>query len=342
MARNEQLIRQHRILQILERYRFGRTLPEIRDEVVDELGLTSLHVRSIRRDLEALQAAGIDVLSLDSQRGRIWKVGPRFRGSHTITASATELMALSLGRELLLPLAGTPFWLGIESFWNKIREKLPPAVWELYEKYRQVLFVLGTPAKSYAGKEGILKTINRAIMQHRVVEIEYQSLGQEKPKSRRVEPYGIVYYQSSLYIVVAVQDVAEGDAPIRHLKLDRFRKATALDEWFQPRTDLNLNTHLRQGIGIFSSASAKTFKIRLSAHAARWISEDPWHPDQAIKLHKNGTATLTVNAAHHLEIIPRVLALGAEAELLSPAAARHAIAQMTEEMCQKYRVANTK
>ena len=54
MARNEQLIRQHKLLELLERYRFGRTLVELRDEVVDELGLTSLHTRSIRRDLEAL------------------------------------------------------------------------------------------------------------------------------------------------------------------------------------------------------------------------------------------------------------------------------------------------
>ena len=42
MARNEQLIRQHKILQILERYRFGRSLEEIRQELVDELGLASL------------------------------------------------------------------------------------------------------------------------------------------------------------------------------------------------------------------------------------------------------------------------------------------------------------
>jgi len=61
VARNEQLIRQHKILQILERYRFGRTLDEIRHELVEELGLTSLHSRTVRRDLEALQAAGIDV-----------------------------------------------------------------------------------------------------------------------------------------------------------------------------------------------------------------------------------------------------------------------------------------
>ena len=105
MARNEQLIRQHKLLQILERYRFGRTLSEVRDELVEELGLSSLHTRSVRRDTEALQAAGFDVVSVEAERGRVWKLGPRFKGSHKITASATELMALSLGRDLMHPLA---------------------------------------------------------------------------------------------------------------------------------------------------------------------------------------------------------------------------------------------
>ncbi len=113
MARNEQLIRQHKILQVLERYRFGRTLSEIRDELVEELGLTSLHVRSVRRDLEALQSAGIDVDVHTIGRGKVWKLGPGVRASHKITATATELMALSLSRDLLYPLAGTPFWQGI-------------------------------------------------------------------------------------------------------------------------------------------------------------------------------------------------------------------------------------
>ena len=135
MARNEQLIRQHKILQILERVRYGKMLEEIRDDLVDELGLKSLHTRSVRRDLEALQAAGIDVDSHDSGRGRVWKLGPRAKSTYKITASATELIALSLGRDLLYPLAGTPFWIGIESFWNKIQEELPATVTDHYEKY---------------------------------------------------------------------------------------------------------------------------------------------------------------------------------------------------------------
>lgn len=336
MARNEQLIRQHKLLQILERYRFGRTLSEIRDELVDELGLTSLHTRSVRRDVEALQAAGFDVISKEADRGRIWKLGPRFKGTHKITASATELMALSLGRDLMHPLAGTPFWLGIESFWSKIQETLPDGVWAHYTKYRKILHVLGMPAKSYEKHQGMLKTINRAILEHRVLEIEYQRLGQPTASTRRIHPYGIAFYQSSLYVVADACEAKPDEDPVRHLKLDRFKKAKALDEWFKPRADFSLEAHLQQSIGMFAGGKTQKFKVKISAYAAPWVEEDPWHPEQEIKKHADGSITLTVNASHDLEVIPRVLALGTEAELISPAASRKAIAETIRGMHDRY------
>lgn len=58
LARNEQLVRQHKLLQILERRRLVEGLEDLRQSLVEELGLSSLHERSVRRDLEALQAAG--------------------------------------------------------------------------------------------------------------------------------------------------------------------------------------------------------------------------------------------------------------------------------------------
>ena len=335
MARNEQLIRQHKILQILERSRFGRLLEEIRDDLVDELGLTSLHTRSVRRDLQALQAAGVDVDVHDSPRGRVWKLGPRASSARKITASATELIALSLSRDLLYPLAGTPFWLGIESFWHKLRETLPESVWKHYEKYRQVLYVRGAPAKSYDAHRGVLKTLHRGIMEHRVVEIEYQSIGKDA-KRRRIEPYAVVFYQSSLYIIAAAGEISAGQDRIRHWKLDRFLKAVALDEWFQPPDDFDLEKHLGRSLGIFSAAEPKDFRIRISAYAAPWVIEDPWSPEQKVERRKDGDVVLTVKAAHELEIIPRVLALGGEAEILSPASCRRSIAKMIRQLAAAY------
>jgi predicted DNA-binding transcriptional regulator YafY len=206
MARNAQLIRQHKLLQVLERTRLGFTIEELRGDVAKELGLKSLHLKTIKRDVEALQAAGFDIERQRLARGLVFRLGPKARSAIHIQATATELIALSLGRDLLYPLAGTPFWLGIESFWNKLRDELPPAVWKHYEAYRQVLYVRGMPAKSYERQHGVLSTIHRAILERRVVLAEYQPPGRE-PQQRRIEPYAVVFYQSSLYIVAAAHEL---------------------------------------------------------------------------------------------------------------------------------------
>jgi predicted DNA-binding transcriptional regulator YafY len=335
MARNEQLIRQHKVLQILERVRFGKTLDELKDDLLEELGLTSLNQRTVRRDVEALEAAGFDIVSEDSPRGRILKLGPRSKSTHKITASATELIALSLGRDLLYPLAGTPFWIGIESFWNKVQEELPAAVVGHFEKYRQVLHVLGMPAKSYREQEGIIKTVNRAVLEHRIIEIEYHSVG--KPVSlRNIEPYGIVFYQSSLYIIAAASEITDPEKRVRHWKLDRFSKATLLDAWFKVPEDFDMQQHLGKGVGIFSGSEPQEFHIRVSAYGAPWVIEDPWHPQQQITKRDDGGIDLIVPGAHELEIIPRVLALGSEAELIAPKSCRKTIANMIRKMADQY------
>jgi predicted DNA-binding transcriptional regulator YafY len=335
MARNEQLIRQHKLLQILERHRFGRTIDELLKELVAELGLSSLHPRTVVRDLQALQAAGIDASTEKIQRGEIWKLGPKSRSAARIQASATELISLSLSRDLLYPLAGTPFWLGIESFWNKLREEMPESVWKHYEAYRQVLYVRGMPAKSYEKHHGILSTLHRAILEQRLVRIEYHPPGKEIQR-RTIEPYAVVFYQSSLYIIAAAHEVPAGEDRVRHLKLDRFVKATAQDAFFQPLANFNLEEHLGQGMGIFSGGRAQDYRIRISARAARWVVEDPWHPQQRIDRQPDGSILLGVKAHHDLEIIPRVLSLGSEAEVLGPASCRKALAAIARALAAKY------
>ncbi|HBE67992.1 MAG TPA: WYL domain-containing protein [Planctomycetaceae bacterium] len=339
MARNEQLIRQHKILQILERLRFGATLEELRNCVVEELGLTSLHTRSIRRDLEALTAAGIPITDEENQRGRIWKLSRSDKGLHKITITASELIALSMGRDLMLPLVGTQFWIGIESFWNKVGDQLPGSVWEHYERYRRTMYVLGLPFKTYEKHQGILKTVNRAIQEHRELEMEYQVPGRTAT-TRTIEPYGVVLYQSSIYVVATEtareSDSSAGSQKLKHWKLDRFQSAKALDTWFKPDPEIDLGAHLGQSVGIFSGAQTTQYVLKLSPQAARWIEEDPWHPEQTLTPQDDGSVLLKVSAFHDTEIIQRAMRLGAEAEVLEPAECRDKVKEILADLVTRY------
>ncbi len=60
------------------------------------------------------------------------------------------------------------------------------------------------------------------------------------------------------------------------------------------------------------------------------------HPDQQVKELKDGSIELTVQAAHEMEIIPRVLNLGAHAEILAPASARQMMVEIVKQMAEKY------
>jgi predicted DNA-binding transcriptional regulator YafY len=333
MARNEQLIRQHKLLQLLELSRFGRTLEELRDDVVADLGLSQLSDRTIRRDIEALQASGFDIFTEDIEtRGRVWKLGKKGHGVHSISATASELIALSIGRELLYPLAGTQYWQGIESFWVKIQEEMPTGVWELYERSRKAVHVSGTAAKSYQAQEGFLRSLNRGILEHRVVEIEYQSLGKQ-PSQRLIEPYGLAVHQSSIYVVA--KETGDEEGHLRHWKLDRFLKASALDQWFKPDPDVDVEKDLRKSIGIFSGESV-TVTLALNDRAARLITEDPWHPDQSLTKERDNRWLLRVPVAHPRELIPRALSLGAEAEVLEPQEFREEIRTAAQDLAKLY------
>lgn len=337
MARNEQLIRQHKLLQLLEHSKFGLRLEDLRDQLVEALGLSTLSERTVRRDLEALQAGGFDVDAHDSSRGTVWKLGPRLQGAQPFQfqATATELLSLAVGRQMLAPLHGTPFWQGVESLWQRMRESLPATVWEHFDKQWEGVYVVGGPEKSYADRQGMVNTINRAVLQNRVLEIVYQSKEQTEPRPREVEPYLLALHKHSLYLV-ATPHPGEADSPYKHYKLDRFHKATALDRYFKPREDFDAKAHFEGSLGIYKAGEVYTFYIRLADEVVPWVSESPWHPQQELFRRDADQTLLVVPSAYEDEILPRVLSLQDKAEILRPEPSRRRMQELIGRMLSMY------
>ena len=334
MARNEQLIRQHKLLQILERRRYGATLNELRDSIVEELGLSSLHTRSIRRDIEALQVAGIDIQTDERADGRIWKLGDKARHGYQISFTSAELMAMALAKDLLGPFSGTVIGQGVSGFWSKVEECVPRATYEHFEQYRRAFIVSGLPPKSYERQHGIIKTLQRGILEHRFLGITYGGPTKEV-EIRRIAPLGIILNSGSLY-VVAFEQIDGDSVDLRHWKLDRIVSAEVTDSYFTAPEEFDLHRYQERGIGVFARGNEKTYTVRLSKRAAVWVSEDPWHIEQTVSEESDGIYLLEVSAAHDLEIIPRVLALGEDAEILTPKTTREIIQGLVAKLHHRY------
>jgi predicted DNA-binding transcriptional regulator YafY len=184
----------------------------------------------------------------------------------------------------------------------------------------------------------MLQTINRAIQEHRKIDAIYESTG-SPARQRILEPYGLIIYQSSIYLVASEfgQHLdLEPEERLRHWKLDRFQFAAAMDEWFKPDPDIDLDVHLGRSGGIFSGDKPSIYKVRLTSKAVRWVQEEPWHAEQTIEMQSDGSAILSVPAFHPLEVIPQILRLGSAAELLEPSSAREILAEQISDMAGLY------
>ena len=339
--RYKQVARACKVLEILQNSRYGKTTRELADEVVRYMGLKSVSVKSIERDLKFWQGYGFPVHSQktgDPERRTVWHLDRNYLDLPKLQISVLELLAFAVGRELLLPLAGTPYWEGIQMLWSKMRETLPEPLWEHFERLRRSLVVRGPVAKQYADKEGMLSALNRAIYQHRVTAIRYQGLGQAAAEERRIEPHALVLSEGNIYVVGTDAGAAQGEFKL--FKLDRLSRATPCDERFKPREDFHPEELFAASVGVYRSGEAQRFRIRLSGPAARWVVEEPLHPKQLIRPSTDGDAAgdvvLEIPSAYEAEIIRGVLALGEHAEVLQPESCREALGSIARRLVSRY------
>lgn len=344
MQRGKQTARQFKVLELLENSRFGMTTREIRDEAVESLGLSSLHEKTIKRDLEHWRQLGYPIdqhNTANPERPKIWILDKTRRKIPRLPIGVVELLAFSAGRELLYPLAGTPYWDGIQRLWERMRDSTSPEVLAHLDRQRAGLIVRGHGPGNYANKEGILSSLNRATFEHRLIKVRYKGLGKDRSRSRTIAPHAICFFDGSIYILAAdvnaATDQTHPEGPIKSFKLDRIAAVSFLDRRFIPQKNFDPEAHFDNSIGIFHHDKPKKFRIRVKKQFAELAEEILKHRQQRIREQKDGTVVIEIEAAYEEEIIPRVLSLGEHAEILSPKSCREKMAKLAKRLLTKYR-----
>jgi predicted DNA-binding transcriptional regulator YafY len=304
--RGDQLARQWRVIRAIEASPSGLTVAEIAKR--EETG-----IRTIYRDLEALQAAGFPLYTEKVERASRWAFVDTYKFKIPAPFTLTELMSLYFYKDLVRVFKGTPFHDSIDSVFKKIQSTLPPQALRYLDQMQSVFHVGIKPYKDYGQFRNILNQVNQAAMDRRRVEMVYHSLQRKEKTLRKVDPYKVWFYDGTIYLIGLCHLREE----VRMFVLDRIKAVTMTDERFTMPKDFHLDDFMRHSFRVIHD-ELYTVKVRISPGWARWVGEKIWHESQKAKKNGDGSLDLTFQVAGLDEIKRWVLSFGPECQVLEP------------------------
>jgi predicted DNA-binding transcriptional regulator YafY len=327
--RGDQLARQWRIIRAIEASPNGLTVTEIAQR--EETG-----IRTIYRDLEALQAAGFPLYTEKVERATRWAFIDTFKFKIPPPFTLTELMSLYAYKDLVRVFKGTPFYDSIDSVFKKIQSTLPPQALRYLDQIQSVFHVGIKPYKDYAKFREVLNQVSQAALEKRRVEMVYHPLHRKEKTLRKVDPYKVWFYDGTIYLI----GLCHLREKVRMFVLDRIKLLKLTDERFTMPKDFNLDDFMRHSFKVMHD-ELYTVKVRISPGWARWVGERIWHESQKITKLSAGGLEITFRVAGLDEIKRWALSFGPEAQVLEPPNLQEMVCKDLAKTLSQYRSGRT-
>jgi predicted DNA-binding transcriptional regulator YafY len=275
--------------------------------------------KTIQRDIEFLRERWEAPVAYD-QRRRGFYYSEENYGLPALHVNEGEVVGLLLARRGLEAYRNTPVYGSLVSVFRKLADSLPDKVFVDATWLGNRISVL--PEQHTIIDPKAWNAVCQGLQQGRTLAISYLKPGAEK-SSRRVDPYHLVHYQGGWYLLGRCHSRQQ----ILTFALSRMSEVELLPDTFAVPADFNLEENLKNGFGIFQGQ--KTYKVRLlfAKSAAPYVAERVWHPDQTLRLHRDGSLILTLPATDLTEIRRWVLSWGSGVEVLAPKELSRAVQQ---------------
>lgn len=284
-------------------------------------GTLGVSERTIYRDLDALNAAGVPVYTERGPNGGCALVeGYRTSLTGLTEAEVRTLFVAGVSR----PLADLGLGQAVEDAMLKLLAALPSVRRDEAQRVRQRILL--DAAGWFRPEEPVpfLPALQQAVWDDRKIDLVYRrSDGQQV--ERRVDAYGLVAKASIWYLVGVEED------RVRVYRVSRVQDATVLDERFERPPDFDLATYWASWSAQFE-ASRASYPVRLRLAPALLpmlphIFGEGIHATIAEAGPPDGDGWLTLSLTFETLSIARthVLGFGALAEVLDPPELRESV-----------------
>jgi predicted DNA-binding transcriptional regulator YafY len=164
---------------------------------------------------------------------------------------------------------------------------------------------------------GVARVVSAAIVERRLIELEYYKENEDELSLRRVEPYALTNGREGWY-VASFDPERDG---MRHFRLDRIKRVTVTDEKFEPRPEVDPAAEVDGWLRTGEVQASRTARVWVSPERARWARE----ARRVVEERSDGAVVVELSFAGVDWLVREILKEAGDAAVLEPQDAREAV-----------------
>lgn len=174
-------------------------------------------------------------------------------------------------------------------------------------------------------------TVAGAVLDGKVLDIDYHGRGRGEVTRRRIHPLRLLYYRDNWYLIAW----CESAAALRTFSPDRISGARVQALPLRQIEEAALKHHLTAGFGIFAGEQTDWAVLRFTPRMARWVADEQWHPEQVGEW-RGGRFELHVPYANPTELLMDILKYGPDVEVVAPASLKKLLKERLQLALRQY------
>jgi proteasome accessory factor BC len=173
---------------------------------------------------------------------------------------------------------------------------------------------------------GVARQISDAIVESKLVELEYYKENEDDLVKRKVEPYALTNGREGWY-VASFDPARDG---MRHFRLDRIKQATVTDETFEPRPEVDPAAEVDGWLRTGEVEASRSARVWVAPERARWARE----ARRVVEERSDGAVVVELSFAGVDWLVREILREAGDAAVLEPADAREAVREAVARLSE--------